>query len=106
MPKAMPDRLARSAPSFPLSTGAIRRIARDIVNFVNFTLLGLALLIAAEPAAAQQRAEAPLATPRALAGQVEERNLRALVEKLVSFGTRHTLSSQSDKKRGIGASLR
>jgi Zn-dependent M28 family amino/carboxypeptidase len=28
------------------------------------------------------------------------------VEKLVSFGTRHTLSSQTDKKRGIGAAVR
>ena len=29
--------------------------------------------------------------------------LKATVEKLVSFGTRHTLSSASDPKRGIGA---
>jgi Peptidase family M28 len=29
--------------------------------------------------------------------------LRASVEKLVRFGTRHTLSSQTDPKRGIGA---
>ena len=29
--------------------------------------------------------------------------LKALVEKLVSFGTRHTLSSATDPKRGIGA---
>ena len=29
--------------------------------------------------------------------------LKATVEKLVSFGTRHTLSSASDSKRGIGA---
>jgi hypothetical protein len=28
------------------------------------------------------------------------------VEKLVSFGTRHTLSSASDPKRGIGAARR
>jgi hypothetical protein len=37
---------------------------------------------------------------------VREERLRAVVEKLVSFGTRHTLSSQTDPKRGIGASLR
>ena len=29
--------------------------------------------------------------------------LKANVEKLVSFGTRHTLSSATDPKRGIGA---
>src|SRR5215207_9870813 len=32
--------------------------------------------------------------------------LRRTVEKLVSFGTRHTLSSQTDRKRGIGAAVR
>lgn len=34
---------------------------------------------------------------------ISEARLRADVEKLVSFGTRHTLSSQTDPKRGIGA---
>jgi Peptidase family M28 len=37
---------------------------------------------------------------------VSETRLRADVEKLVSFGTRHTLSSETDKKRGIGAARR
>ncbi len=32
--------------------------------------------------------------------------LRSTVEKLVSFGTRHTLSSESDPARGIGAARR
>lgn len=34
---------------------------------------------------------------------ISEARLRADVERLVSFGTRHTLSSQTDPKRGIGA---
>jgi hypothetical protein len=34
---------------------------------------------------------------------ISEARLKADVEKLVSFGTRHTLSSQTDLKRGIGA---
>ncbi|HQS95989.1 MAG: peptidase M28 [Novosphingobium sp. 17-62-19] len=34
---------------------------------------------------------------------ISEARLRVDVEKLVSFGTRHTLSSQTDPKRGIGA---
>lgn len=34
---------------------------------------------------------------------ISEARLRADVEKLVGFGTRHTLSSQTDPKRGIGA---
>lgn len=34
---------------------------------------------------------------------VNSDSLKSNVEKLVSFGTRHTMSSTSDKKRGIGA---
>jgi acetylornithine deacetylase/succinyl-diaminopimelate desuccinylase-like protein len=45
-------------------------------------------------------------TPQAIADEVRGESLRAVVERLVSFGTRHTLSSQTDPKRGIGASLR
>jgi len=46
------------------------------------------------------------ATPQEIADQVSQDRIRAVVEKLVSFGTRHTLSSQTDPKRGIGAALR
>ncbi|HEY0625534.1 MAG TPA: M28 family peptidase [Allosphingosinicella sp.] len=45
-------------------------------------------------------------TPKTIANGVSQQNLRAIVEKLVSFGTRHTLSSQTHPTRGIGASLR
>lgn len=38
-------------------------------------------------------------------GQVSQQQLRASVAALVGFGTRHTLSSQSDPRRGIGAAL-
>jgi hypothetical protein len=41
----------------------------------------------------------------AIAAEVSPDRMKAMVEKLVSFGTRHTLSSQSDSKRGIGAAL-
>ena len=34
---------------------------------------------------------------------VSASNIQATIEKLVSFGTRHTLSSQTDPNRGIGA---
>ena len=46
------------------------------------------------------------ATPGEIAAAVSQERLQAIVDKLVSFGTRHTLSSQTDPKRGIGASLR
>lgn len=55
-------------------------------------------------------ATALLASPLAAqtsdpAAPVSADRLRKDVEKLVSFGTRHTLSSQTDSKRGIGAAV-
>jgi hypothetical protein len=35
--------------------------------------------------------------------QISQVNIEATVRKLASFGTRHTLSSQTDPNRGIGA---
>ncbi|WP_197425909.1 M28 family peptidase [Erythrobacter sp. CCH5-A1] len=46
---------------------------------------------------------APLAAEPHPADQVSAERLEKDVEKLVSFGTRHTLSTQTDPKRGIGA---
>ena len=61
-------------------------------------------LIAAAPATAQTaKIDADL---RALVRPVSETRLRADIDRLVSFGTRHTLSSQTHPTRGIGASLR
>jgi hypothetical protein len=42
---------------------------------------------------------------RAIVAPVSAAQLRHSIEALVSFGTRHTLSSQTDPKRGIGAAL-
>src|SRR5438874_7476196 len=39
----------------------------------------------------------------ALLRQIDPNRIQAIIEKLVSFGTRHTLSSQTDPVRGIGA---
>lgn len=47
----------------------------------------------------------PEARLRAIVAPVSAAQLKADVEKLVSFGTRHTLSSQTDPNRGIGAAL-
>ncbi|MBA2466486.1 MAG: M20/M25/M40 family metallo-hydrolase [Sphingomonas sp.] len=66
------------------------------------------------PAAAAPMAPPPKAPPpdpiagrlAEIARGVSEAQLRADVERLVSFGTRHTLSSQTDPKRGIGAAVR
>lgn len=50
-------------------------------------------------------AAAPLSAQTHPADQVSEDRLHDDVAKLVSFGTRHTLSSQDDPKRGIGAAV-
>src|SRR3982750_1110223 len=61
-------------------------------------LSALALIGAAPP-------PSPNARLRAIVAPVSQQQLRHSIEKLVSFGTRHTLSSQTDPKRGIGAAL-
>ena len=48
-------------------------------------------------------AQEPDAELRAILRELDERRIEATVRKLVSFGTRHTLSSQDDPVRGIGA---
>ncbi|KAJ8114090.1 hypothetical protein OPT61_g3940 [Boeremia exigua] len=45
----------------------------------------------------------PDADLQAILAQVSQANIEATVRKLASFGTRHTLSSQDDPNRGIGA---
>ncbi|MEM7664481.1 MAG: M28 family peptidase [Pseudomonadota bacterium] len=47
----------------------------------------------------------PLAAQDQPADEVSEERLRADMDKIVSFGTRHTLSSQTDPERGIGAAV-
>jgi hypothetical protein len=61
-------------------------------------LTGLAAIGAAPP-------PSPDAKLRAIVAPVSQAELRHTIESLVSFGTRHTLSSQTDPKRGIGAAL-
>jgi len=77
------------------------------------------MLASASPAAAQPspqdeqlgRIAQPAApTPqderlRQIAQPVSGAEMKRMIEKLVSFGTRHTLSSQTDPRRGIGAAL-
>ena len=61
-------------------------------------VLGMVLVGAAPP-------PSPDAMLRAIIQPVSQAQLRHTIETLVSFGTRHTLSSQTDPKRGIGAAL-
>lgn len=60
-------------------------------------LSSLALVAASPPS--------PDAKLRNTIAPVDAAHLKRVVETLVGFGTRHTLSSQTDPKRGIGAAL-
>ena len=63
------------------------------------------ILLLATPSLIGAAPPSPDARLRAIVQLVSAKSLRATVESLVSFGTRHTLSSQTDPKRGIGAAL-
>src|SRR3982751_317013 len=69
-------------------------------------LVAALLTTAAAPPPPPPGSEAALRVPRAAAADVSEARLHSTVEKLVSFGTRHTLSSMTDPRRGIGAAER
>jgi hypothetical protein len=45
----------------------------------------------------------PDADLQALLSQISSTNIEATITKLVSFGTRHTLSTHDDPERGVGA---
>jgi hypothetical protein len=59
------------------------------------------VLGAATPAAAS--GHRPPGDLRAMLREIDPRNIRRTILKLVSFGTRSTLSAQDDPQRGIGA---
>ncbi|UUU32129.1 M28 family metallopeptidase [Streptomyces sp. CA-210063] len=61
--------------------------------------------VAAGPRTGRPPATAQRPTPelRALLREIDPARIEATVRKLVSFGTRHTLSTQDDPVRGIGA---
>src|SRR5512138_1684521 len=64
--------------------------------------IAIALISLASIGAAPPSTDARL---RQIVAPVSGAQMKRTVEKLVSFGTRHTLSSQTDPKRGIGAAL-
>lgn len=47
--------------------------------------------------------QAPTAELRRMLAQIDSQRINTTITKLVSFGTRHTLSNQTDPVRGIGA---
>ena len=73
-------------------------------------LLPLALLftVCLPDATAQQAQISTRPNPQVekILSEISPKNIETVVRKLVSFGTRHTLSKQDDPARGIGAAAR
>lgn len=70
--------------------------------------VAVAAVLAALPIAASAQTPAAQEQPllHALASEVQKERLRADLERLVGFGTRHTLSDTTSPTRGIGAARR
>jgi hypothetical protein len=52
------------------------------------------------------KAQLPDAELTSMLSDIDPLRIQAIIEKLVSFGTRHTLSDQTSSKTGIGAARR
>lgn len=88
-----PKRLSRRA---FLSASAVTAIAAPIVSQGPAFAASAGLRLAGNPANFDPAL-------RMLLQQVDPNRIRATIQRLTQFGTRHTLSSQTDPVRGIGA---
>jgi hypothetical protein len=90
--------------------GATRRafLSASAAGAVAVPLIGRAGTASAAVVGPRPR---PLARPhisndlRHLIASIDPKRIQATIEKLASFGTRHTASSQTDPNRGIGAAI-
>src|SRR6188472_3241819 len=82
--------------------GSTRRafLSASAVTAVAAPLLSGTALAETDPALSRQ---APDPALRAMLRDIDPDRIKATILKLVSFGTRHTASSQTDPNRGIGA---
>src|SRR6185369_1011277 len=77
----------------------LTRVFQSVIIVVLATNVGLSQTRSStrRPAPARNRTIANVVR------EIDARNIEATIRKLVSFGTRNTLSEQNDPKRGIGA---
>src|SRR5213080_4367267 len=82
--------------------GSTRRafLSASAVTAVAVPLLSGTALAETDPALSRQAPDPGL---RAMLLEIDPDRIKATILKLVSFGTRHTASSQTDPNRGIGA---
>ena len=92
----------------------LSRTATNIATILAAFFLALPLIKSAEaqtagsatkPARSRQSAASPPRQPQIarIVAEIDARNIEKTIRKLVSFGTRNTLSVQDDPNRGIGA---
>lgn len=74
---------------------------RDVISYPDLSCSSASWPSAQLPEYIQP--QLPDADLQDIISQINPDNIRATIEKLVSFGTRHTLSTQTDPDRGIGA---
>ena len=74
-----------------------------MIKILTMLLVAANLTIIAAQTPARRSAPARNRTISNIVREIDARNIEASIRKLVSFGTRNTLSEQNDPKRGIGA---
>src|SRR5215813_13527875 len=84
-----------------LSASAVTAVAAPIVSHA--TIANAAPAAGAAKSGSAGSAQVFDPALRALIGQIDPAKIKATIQKLVGFGTRHTASSQTDPVRGIGA---
>jgi len=80
-----------------------------VKRFAAFILFTVLLSVSSLPGSnAQQVQVSSKLNPQIekIVSEISAKNIEASIRKLVSFGTRHTMSSQDDPNRGIGAARR
>ena len=93
---------SRSSRRTFLSASAAAAVAAPVLG-VTATAHANTSLSAGGGPGTRPRAQAPDAQLREILREIDPRRVRATVERLAAFGTRHTLSAQDDPVRGIGA---
>ena len=74
-----------------------------MLKSLTFLLLATASLNVVTAQTTRRSSVARNRTISSIVREIDARNIEASIRKLVSFGTRNTLSEQNDPKRGIGA---
>jgi hypothetical protein len=91
------------------SSGPSRRTFVSVSAATATAAVAAPIALSASPAHAAPAGQAPLDPPvfdpalRQLLKQIDPDRIKATIQRLVGFGTRHTASSQTDPVRGIGA---